>query len=338
MQRNLYILGLFLLLLGAGHAHAQGVDPVRYLVAPETPGPNQTVLIEAQGVGTFLGSATVTWTQDGAIVKQGVGERTYSFTTRGLGEPTTVRVSISSTQGIYSQTFTFNPSRVHLIWEADTTVPQLYRGKALYSPGSNYKVVAFPTVYSGSARILPSALSYQWRLADEPVANQSGLGRSTFAMTGDQLQAGEDISVDVYYGTKKVGRGQVFISSIEPQILFYQRDALRGVLYDAALPGAISLTGREITVQAEPFYFSTGAQRSGNIPFAWTLNGASTSGPDSARGIITLRQSGSGEGEAQLGVSIQNLVPDHFVQTASANLRLVFGSGGGNPILNFFGL
>ncbi len=320
-------------------AYAQAVPPpIQYVVTPETPGPKSPVIIEAQGVGSFLGDATITWTQDGKTVKQGVGERSYAFTTGVLGQKTVVEVVIDSSQGFFSSKFTFNPSKINLLWEADTSVPKLYLGRALYSAGSNYKVVAFPTVYSGSSRIAPSALSYQWSYKGDSVPEASGLGRAIFSRTGDQLQAGEEIGLDVYYGTQKVGSAGLTIPAVAPKLMLYPRDALRGEILEAALPAAISLTASEITVQAEPYYFANAGLKTAQAPFAWTINGTAATGPDSAQGILTLRATGSGQGEAQIGVSIQNNNPDQFVQSASASLRLVFGVQTSDSLLNFFGL
>ena len=325
--------------LPAKQVHAQTVPaPVQYIVAPEAPGARENVAIEIQGVGSFLGSANITWSKDGKVVKEGIGERSYTFVTGALGEKTTVRATIDSSQGVFTRTFTFNPSRVNLIWEADTTVPLLYQGKALYSAGSNYKVVALPTVFSGSARVAHSALSYQWIYRGDPVPEVSGLGRNIFTRTGDQLQPGEDVAVDVYYGVNKVGHAELFLPATAPFILLYQYDALRGILYEAALPAAISLAAKEITIKAEAFYFSTATAKSGLIPFVWTLSGTETTGPDSARGILTLRQTGSGSGSADIGVSMQNNNPNQLVQSAQTSLQLVFGAEQSNSLFNFIGL
>lgn len=321
-------------------AHAQAVpDPVQYILAPETPGPNAPVLIEAQGVGSFLGNATITWSQDGKVVKSGVGVRQYGFTTGALGTRTTIRVVIDSTQGTFSQQWTFSPSIVIMIWEADTTVPPLYRGKALYSAGSDLKVLAYPSVFnSAGARIAASALSYQWFHGDEAVPDQSGLGKNVFVLSGDQLQDHETINIDLYYGAAKVARGELTIPVTDPQIVLYPRDALRGELFDSAIPAAINLVGSELTVQAQPLYFSKAAAGSGQLSYVWTLNDQEVSGPDSSRGILTLRQTGSGQGSANLSVSLQNNNSAQFVQSAQATLQLVFGAQTSNALLNFFGL
>ncbi len=338
LRRNTYLI-LFLLVAFANTAQAQAVPPpVQYVVAPETPGPNTAVQIEVQGVGSFLGDATITWTQDGKTLLQGVGARDYTFTTPSLGHTTTVEVAVDSSQGFFTKTFTFNPSKINLVWEADTSVPQFYQGKALYSAGSNYKVVAFPTVYQGGARVAQSALSYQWSYKGDAVPGQSGLGRYVFSQTGDQLQAGEDVSLAVYYGTQKVGAVSLTIPTADPMIVLYPRDALRGEILESALPQAIQLTGQEITVQAEPYYFAQSSLRNGQSSYAWTLNDEPASGPDSARGILTLRSAGNGQGAATLGVSVQNINPDQFVQNASQTLQLVFGAQSGNALSNFLGL
>lgn len=331
--RNLSLAAIFFVASAAG---AQTLpDPIQYVVYPETPGPRETVSLEVQGVGSFLGSADILWRRDGATVLQGVGERKFSFTTGGLGSRTVVSVQIDSDQGRFSKTFTFTPAKVNLVWEADTTVPPLYKGKALYSAGSSYKVVAFPSVYADGARVLSSALDFQWLYRDEALPDASGRGRAALSRAGDQLQPGEQVSVDVYYGNKKVAHGELFIPVSEPEIVFYPYDPLKGVLYERALPEGISLLAPELTVRAEPYFFSKAASTE-ELPFVWTLDGEEISGPDAARGLLTLRQTGSGEGSVLLGASVQNQNPAQFVQAAEAFLQIVFGAEQSSSLLDLF--
>jgi len=328
-----------LVLLAPVAAMAQTLpDPVQYVVAPETPGPNSPVSIEIGGVGNFLGNATITWKKDGAVVLQGTGEVKYNFTTNGIGKTTTIDIVIQSpTQGTITKEFVFNPSAVNLVWEADTTVPPFYKGKALYSAGSPLKVVALPVVLIGGNRIAASALSYQWSVDDQLQASASGLGRSSLSFVGDQLNQSEDVSVDVYYGAAKVASGEVVVPATAPELVLYQHDALRGLILDTAFPPTISLLGKEITVQAVPFYFSRTDSVSGQLQYAWQLNGQDTTGPDAQNGMLTLRQTGSGAGAAQISVSLQNNDSDTFIQNASAALNLLFGSDS-STLLNLFGL
>lgn len=315
-----------LLLPVFAYAQTTGVDPVQYVVSPQVPGPNTQVTIEAQGVGSFIGDAKITWQVGGATALSGVGARDFTFTTGVLGSQTRVSVTINSpTQGTFTHEFIFTPSTVNLVWEADTTVPPFYQGKALYSAGSMLKVVAFPTVIQNGTHVSAASLSYQWSVNDTPLTAQSGLGQNVLTFQGDQLQAQEDVVVGVYLGANEVGYSEIVIPAAQPQVVFYDSDPLRGVLWDDALPSALSLTGSELTVAAVPYFFSNQSARAGMLAYNWTLNGQDTTGPSAAQGLLTLRQTGSGTGAAQLGVSVQNNNTDKLVQAATAALTLVFG-------------
>lgn len=336
--RNILIVLAFAAALPA-HAQLAGqADPVQYIVASETPGPHEPVVITVQGVGSFLGDATLTWRLNGVVAKQGTGASTYTFTTGALGQESDVRLTINSpTQGSISHTFTFNPSTVDLVWEADTSVPPLYRGHALYSAGSDLTVVAFPTVVVGGKKIAAQSLSYQWTLNDNPAPQSSGTGKYIFSFTGDQLNQGEDVSVDVYLGSQKVGYGEVTIPVSQPKLLLYNKDALRGVVWDRALPAAISLAAKEITVQAQPYFFSTGALLDGSLGWTWTLDDSPITGPYTSQGLLTLRQTGTTQGSANLTVAVQNNSDTQLIQSAQAALQLVFGQTT-SSLSSFFGL
>ena len=339
LHNFLTYLGLSALLLGAFVVHAQslGVDPVQYVVSPQLPGPNQKVQIEAQGVGDFMGNSTITWQQDGKTVLQGVGARDYSFTTGALGSQTHVHVEIDSpNQGSFTHDFVFLPSTVDLVWEADTTVPPLYRGKALYSAGSSVRVVAYPTIIVNGKQVSSKSLSYQWSHNNTPAPAQSGMGLSSFSFQGSELQSSEDVSVAVYLGSSQVASGDISIPAQDPQLVLYDKDPLRGVLWDTALPSTLSLGSAEFTVAAVPYYFANESSQGGSLGYSWTLNGNPTSGPQSTQGLLTLRQSGSGTGAAQLGVTQQNNDNDKLVQAAQAMVQIVFGQSSSAPSL--FGL
>ena len=331
MYKTLKYIVICILLTAASTAYAQAlntqVDSIRLVASPETPGPNTEVRLEVQGVGSFVGDSTITWQENDAVVKSGVGERTHTFTTGGVGSVTRIRVTVESLiLGTMVRELTFVPAQVYLVWEADTSTPPLYRGKALYSLGSQITVTAFPQVVANGATLSTNNLSFQWQRGGTAVSAQSGKGRSALTVEGDQLKAGESVSVDVYFGDVRVARGSVFIPATDPQILLYPRDPLRGVLFDQALPAAISLASREITVQAVPYFFANKSLADGSLVYDWTLNNQTTSGPETGRGILTLRQSGEGTGSATLGVSLQNTDGSKLLQAAEAAVRIVFGA------------
>ena len=335
--RNIFI--VFSLLWGSA-AYAQSVDPVRYIIAPEAPGPREQVQLTLQGVGAFLGEATITWYNNGTVAQSGIGLTSYTFTTRGIGEQTIVRVRISSAvQGLIEKTFTFNPSTINLVWESDTSVPPLYKGKSLYSAGSPLTIVAFPSVTISGRRVSASSLSYQWRLNDEPLSENSGTGKYILHIEGNQFQPGQIIAVDAYFGSQKVGHSEITIPVTEPSIVLYPKDPLRGVLWDNAIPPqGISRGSKELAIQAQLYFFSRSALASGAVELTWAINNTPVSGPDSAKGLLVLRQSADGQGEALLKVSAQNNIASQLLQSARTLLRITFGATSNSLLSSFFGL
>ena len=343
MLRNLLYITSVLFLFSAGIAHAQSLgavpDPVQYIVAPETPGPGQLVSIEAQGVGSFIGNATITWEKDGKVAASSVGGTVFTFTTGGIGSVSRIKVTITSpVQGVITHNFTFYPTTTYLLWEADTTAPLFYQGKTLYSAGSPLTVVAYPVVVSGGSPLPTSKLSFQWTRNDELIAQASGLGRNTFSFIGDQIKTEENVSLDVYYNAAKVGHAEVRIPATNPSLLLYERDPLRGEVLNQALPNTVTLAGQEVTLQAEPYYFSNISRRRGTIGYTWALGDSEVRGPDSSRGILTLRQTAAGKGSSVLRVSAQNADTEALVQQAEAALQITFGQQAGSAISSFFGL
>ena len=331
-----------LMLLWAPLAHAQlssAPAPVQYTVSPETPGPNEKVYINLEGLGSFLGNSTITWFVDGKVLSTGVAKRTFLFTTGGVGSATHIQVTISTAgQSTITHDFYFAPSVIYLTWEADTSVPTFYKGKSLYTSGSPLKIVAIPFVVSGKMILAADKLSFQWSRGDTLVPDQSGVGKEVFSFTGDQLRPGEDIKLDVLFRGLKVGHAETTVPAASPQVLLYDRDPLRGEILEEALPSVFSLSVNEITLKAEPYLFSNKAVVAGKITYSWTLNNQDTTGPESARGLLTLRQKGQGAGSGIIGVTAQNTDDDAFVQTAKQALELTFGQTGGDAISTFLGL
>ncbi len=249
----------FLPLIASAQSMSLGLQqaPVQYTVTPPAPAPNSPVTIQAAGVGDFIGNSPITWTLDGTVAQTGTGDNIFNFSTGPLGKVITVGVTIeSSSYGTIAQTWVFNPSLVNLVWEADTTIPPFYLGKALYSAGSQLTVFAFPEVIQNGMQVPASRLSFQWSRDGNAQVDASGLGRSSFTFMGNQLLQSETVDVDVLSGNTTVAHGEVAVSAVQPKLIFYLRDPLRGILYNAALPGTYTLAGQEVTVHAEPYFFS----------------------------------------------------------------------------------
>jgi hypothetical protein len=227
---------------------------------------------------------------------------------------------------------------VHLIWEADTTVPPWYRGKSLYSAGSSLTITAFPQIILRGASVSANNLTFEWKRNNTPLPQQSGKGKNVLRISGNQLLPGEDIGVDVLIGDALVGRGRLGVPAQNPEVILYVRDPLRGVLYDSALGGVVELNATEFTIKAEPFYFANRSFTDGSVPFEWKLNNKKTNGPETTEGVLTLRQTGGGAGRASLEVALQNNEADKYVQSAKTAIQILFGGATNSPFSNFFGI
>ncbi len=313
-------------------------DPLQFIISPEVPGPNAIVRMEVQGVGPFLGNSVITWKQDGKKVSQGLGKTTFSFTTGGVGSATKIEVLVSAELGDYVRTYVFAPSVVEMLWEADTSTPLFYLGKSLFTAGSRLKVLAYPAIASGRSLVPSGKLSFNWSLNGQPATAQSGLGKDVFYIDGDMLHNSEEVKLDIFLSGVKVGRGEIAIPTVDPKILIYNKDPLRGEILDQALPGTFGLGSNEITLQAEPYYFANTSKRAGQLSYAWMLNSRETTGPDAARGILTLRQTGQGGGAANVSVTVQNNASNALVQSAQSALNIFFGIKNSNSSTPPFGL
>ena len=342
LLRKFFPLYILSLLLCAAPAHAQfssGPAPVQYTANPEVPGPNQEVDMSLQGIGTFLGDATITWKENGVVVNSGIGLTTHSIITGGVGTVTDVNVTIVSTiNGTITHDFVFAPSVVYLVWESNTSVPLFYTGKSLYTPGAPLKIVAIPFVVSGKALVPASKLSFQWTRNDNFVPGASGTGKNVFSFNGDQLLGSENVSVDVLLSGVKVGHSSISVQANSPQVILYDNDPLRGEILERALPATFNFSSSQLTLQAEPYFFSNSSVSAGKIQYTWTVNGQETTGPSSAQGILSLRQTGAGTGSATVGVTAQNTDNSAYFQSASQALQLTFGQAAGNALSSFLGL
>src|SRR3989338_4938929 len=309
-------------------ANAQGVplDPIKIRVVPETPEPHSPVLIELQDVTATLRDASITWILDGKVTLSGIAKRSFSFRTGGVGSITRVEVQIEMGSGaLITREFSFRPGSVSLSFEADTYVPPFYKGKAVLSPGASVRVFAFTDVRDASGnRVSESNLVYEWERNGTKFADRSGLGLSSFSFQGNQLSAGEDVAVSILTrdGTR-VARASLFIPSNDPLVRIYERNPLRGILYENSL-NEVAFLDQELILVAEPYFFSIPTRKSGGVTFTWNLDGEAVSS-ENRSAFLSLRNERREDGEALVSVSVQNTVRSRLLQAAEASFPLFFG-------------
>ncbi len=285
-------------------------------VVPTVPGPNQPVTINVESYSFDISRSILVWTANGRLALQGTGERSFTFETGSVGTESRIGLQITSPTGIIiERTFLFPISGLDVIVEADTYTPPFYRGRTLPTAGAVVRFVAIPQ--SPVANLM-----FRWEDDFEFMQAASGLGRNVMSTRPNEFSTGRIYGVEVSSSNGSVkARRQINISYEEPEVVFYEESPLRGVLYHKALTQQIELRSKEITVIAEPYYFSTLRRESPTLTYEWTLNGELTGVTPSPS--LTLRQDTEGEGSAGITLSIQSL--DRLLQAASAFFTLTFG-------------
>lgn len=320
---------LLMLLLGfAFSAHAQSIgssDPLTLSISPLYPRPYQTVSIAPRSTLIDLSASTVTVSVNGTRVYEGSGTQATSVRTGGLGERTTVVVSVTDPSGrTYTKTQVFRPAEVSLVLEPVSTVHPFYQGGGLVASEGRVRLVALADMRTApGARLPASGLVYTWRLGDRILTDSSGIGRSTLTATAPVRYRNADITVTVTsQDGGLVGEARTVVSPTDPVAYVYRNDPLLGPNFDVALTDRFSMPDTEATFRAVGYFFS--------VPptFAWTVNG-NANGTDKD---LTVRATGSGQGTARLGVTATEA---QSRRNASANVTVDFGS---QSSFGFFGL
>ena len=163
-------------------AFAQNASDVSVTLSPENPGPNQSVTITLVSYSVDIESADIEWTKDNGSPTGGIGSTTYTFTTKALGVPTNITVTIDPVGSArITKTITVKPMSADILWQAtDSTVPPFYRGKAMPTSESEVKFVAIPDVQSTSGGLISGrSLVYDWSENYNADAADSGYGKDS---------------------------------------------------------------------------------------------------------------------------------------------------------------
>jgi len=288
-------------------------------IKPANPGPFEQVTVALTSYDTDLRRATISWYLGGTKKTSGIGVSSYSFQAGEVGRVMSVRAVIETIEGGYiEKTLQWVPGNAIVLWSADTYTPSLYRGKALASPDSTIKLVAFPSLYSNSGtKYDPAKLVYTWTMDDKKDSIQTGTGNSSATYTLSTLPGDTEFTVDIASvdNTAHVQK-KVTISTYSPLVALYEERSLEGTHYASRLTDTFSMKGVENTVRAEPFFIVNPIS---NAIFAWALNNQAY-----ATGAATraLRTGTTQSGTAQLNVLVSK--PDSSVQQAKASFTVQF--------------
>lgn len=292
-------------------------------INPENPGPNTETAVSIQSTSLDLQNATITWSVNGRVIKQGIGETGFSFTTGPTGRKTTVFVSATGQNGeLIEKNLVFVPQNVTLLWEADSSVPQLYPGKALPARGGTVRIVALPDFVTETGRAIPpNELFYAWNQLETGLLNQnnaSGRGIQTFSAKSGLMRSVK-VSLTVSDANKTtIVQKLLEIPVVEPFISLYEEHPLTGK-QPRALKETFSLPKEEVTLRAEPFFFSFPLT---NVIPSWTVGNTGAPADTENPWLLTLRRAPNARGTAPLRIVANH--PDFRLQSSSQTLTVEF--------------
>jgi len=300
-------------------------DAFSISVNPQYPAPYSQATVSLISASLDLTNAVMTVSVGGKETYRGA-VRTFPVALGTAGSVTNVRVTISSGGANYNQTISIQPQDVVLIAEPISSAPILYPGKSLVPLDGDVRVVAVANLKDINGKASHSTTySYAWTVDGVQIANSSGIGKEAIIVASPLQYRARDVSVAVTNSSGVLfGGASLSLTALEPSVRIYQNDPLLGIRFDRALSDAYTIAGAETTLYAAPFSIPT----TGGAPLIqWFLNGSVAQNGAS----ITLRPSGSGQGNASLSL----VASSGGYTTATANLSLSFGAKSGT---NFFGL
>jgi len=291
---------------------------------PQTPGPYERVDLGLSSFSIDLNRSTISWFINNELVRSGIGKKTFSFTTGALGETSKVTVSVNSgALGNINQTISITPSEIDLLWETvGVYTPPFYKGKALPTSQSLIRVVAIPHLkISGGNELSSDSLIYKWKKNNKyrDFNEQSGYGKNSVVFKRDLLRQSEIVEVEVVSSNGGLsGYNSVFFEQHSPEILFYEQNPLEGVIYEKALDEEFDMKSNEVTIVAEPYFFSTNSRENTNLSFEWSLNNKVLDS-ELNKGSITFRTDG-GVGASKISLGVKHLVK--FLQFTNKTLNI----------------
>ena len=296
-------------------------------VSPETPKPGDDVniMIEAYG-GLDLNSTDVQWLINGKQQLRGVGEKKFKFNVGNSGISNVVLNIFPKNQPQIVRTFTFNPSNVDLLWEAETYTPPFYKGKALFSPESSVTMVAIPNFTNGNSRINDSNVVYKWSLDREVQGDNSGYGKNYFKYTADIIPLDRTIDVEAYPSgnENRKGVGSVDLSTKNSFALFYEDSPTNGIMFNYSLGGQINLgTRNESKVSVFPYNFSA-PNKDWGLEYNWYINSEKIDISNNINTVTIKRNALEKVNDASVLVNISN--PTHIMQTTENSIDFLFNN------------
>ncbi len=286
---------------------------------PKTPSQNSEVQLTAVGYGLGLDESLIQWFVNGRLANEGIGLKKHTLGP-GTVDQNGVEVEIfaETSIGPMSAFAYISAGTVDLVWEAETYTHPLFKGKPLFVPGANIKVVAFPEITDPLGNDLNlNDLFFLWEVDGKKY--QEGWGVNDININGAPYKTSRRVEVSINDGSGQMrAQESVTIDSEDPSIVLYPKDPLQGILFSQGIghQGSLNITQREVGLEAVPYYFSENAD---SLSYRWQIDGNSVEDNENSLNV-RLPESGSGRSTARVYAEL----PESLLQDAEAVYTLIY--------------
>lgn len=275
---------------------------IQLTLDPETPGTNEEVRVSVDSYVVNVNRMRITWFVDGEVVASGIGQTEITVTTRDQGDLTRVEAYIQvDTETNLRKWIQIAPADLDILWQADTYTPPFYRGKALPTPESFITIIGLPNLRNAGAQSQQHSVVYTWRHNGENLSDESGYGANPLVIRNDFLDLEERVELSVVHsdGYSRANR-TITIPITNPLVNLY---ASNSYLRNANRSIDTSLR-REITLLAEPYYYSVSRDFKNLLRYTWFINEQTLSADQlgDQKFILPIRSVGDSLADVAVGI------------------------------------
>jgi len=323
--KNLFkiLILIFITLYSFNFASAQisQINDLSLTTTPKNPNPGESFSATIQSYITDLDKADIIWSVNGQQITSGFGTKQINLRAPEAGKGYKLDILVTTPAGKkYTFSKVFLSSSVSIVWETlDGYVPEWYEGRSMIPEGGTVRIYAMPNINDGS--VLSKDIVFKWSVNDELQTKYSGLGKDylDYKLLEEQ---GDDINIELEITPKNSSETilkRFSIAPKSPELIVYKDSPLYGTLYNNALYGTESISEREFSLIAEPFY--TSAKKNFNdLSIYWNINDIPTGEGDSFKKFFKIPTSSFGI--SKISASIENA--KSLLQDAKTNFTLSF--------------
>ncbi len=288
---------------------------------PVAPKPGDNIKIKVISYSMDADLANIIWQVDGKTVLSGIGESIYKTVVPDSGDTKIITVQVTDTFGnSYTSTINLGTVSVNLTVEsADGYAPAWYKGAKLIGEGSKVAITANPEFKVKGGIISNSNLYYSWTVNDNPMDEQSGVGKSTLNYIIDPVYGNTNVRVVVKTLDGSLSAsGDTNINTVNPRLYIYNYMAGYN---PRMVSNNFTMTAGEQSFSFEPFFASASNAKDSLLKYNITLNGIPVEAVDNS---VTIRAKSGSSGSGTLDISYEHV--KKIVQSAKRSINISFNN------------